>query len=150
MVYDRVHSREISDYGGLAKTMPLFCFFLLVMILSSIGLPGLNGFVGEFLILLGAFRTQKLLAFFGGLGVILGAVYMLWLYQRVVFGATKSKMKMLKDLSFREVLVLVPLVVMILVMGIFPKFFLDRMDVSSRHLLQTIRHGIHATEVAKK
>ena len=118
MIYDRRHTRLISDFGGLAKVMPMFAAFFLVVSLSSIGLPGLNGFIGEFLVLLGAFQTIPTFAIIGALGVILAAVYMLWMYQRVMFGEVTHEANMhLTDLNLREVVVLVPVVLVIVWIG---------------------------------
>ncbi len=144
VVYERRHTRLISEYGGLWKQVPLYAAIFLVTMFSSIGLPGLNGFIGEFLIMLGAFDAVVLkgvastslgaswtIMTLAVSGVVLGAVYMLWMYQRVIFGPLKNdENKKLTDLSSREVLVFAPLLVMMLVMGLFPKPFLDRMEKS--------------------
>jgi NADH-quinone oxidoreductase subunit M len=113
----------------------------MIVTLSSIGLPGFNGFVGEFLILLSAFRTQKVFCVIGGTGIILGAVYMLWMFQRVFFGSLHEKNAHLKDLSLREVLVLIPILIMIVFMGVYPKPFLNSMDVSVRALISQVKKG---------
>jgi NADH-quinone oxidoreductase subunit M len=140
MIYDRRHTRLIADYGGLWQQTPLFAVFFLVVMFSSIGLPGLNGFVGEFLILLGAFETQRTFAVFAALGVILGAVYMLWLYQRLMFGdITHEANRRLTDLSGREIALLVPIVVLMFWIGIYPGTFLRKMDAASAHLLEEMR-----------
>jgi NADH-quinone oxidoreductase subunit M len=139
MIYDRRHTRLISDFGGLAKVMPMFAAFFLVVSLSSIGLPGLNGFVGEFLVLLGAFQARPTLAIIGALGVILGAVYMLWMYQRVMFGeVTHEANKHLRDLTLREVMVLVPVVLLIVWIGMYPQPFLKRMEASTRAIVERV------------
>jgi len=135
MIYERRHTRNIEDFGGLASVIPLYTFFFLLVTFSSIGLPGLNGFVGEFLILLGAFRFHPFLAFFAGLGVILGAIYMLWMVQRVFFGKAKPINAALEDLSFREGFILTVLAVMIIAMGIYPKPFLTTMEKSVEQLV---------------
>ena len=149
VIYERRHTRLISEYGGLWKQVPLYAAIFLVTMFSSIGLPGLNGFIGEFLIMLGAFNAviQKGVAGTSAgfnwfimivmvSGVVLGAVYMLWMYQRVIFGPLKNdENKKLTDLSSREVLVFAPLVAMMLVMGLFPKPFLDRMEKSVQETL---------------
>jgi NADH-quinone oxidoreductase subunit M len=143
MIYDRRHTRLISDFGGLAAPLPVFSTMFLIVTLSSIGLPFLNGFVGEFLILLGAFgafRANLALPVIATSGVILSAVYMLWMYQRVMFGeVTNPKNKVLKDLSFREKAILVPIVVLIVWMGVYSSPFLRRMDTSVSHVLQSLR-----------
>ncbi len=128
MLYERRHTRQIAAFGGLAQSMPVYSTVFVIVMLSSIGLPGLNGFVGEFLILLGAFHEARPYAIVATTGVILGAVYMLWATQRVLFGKLdKDENRNLPDLGRRELAVLVPLVVMILVMGVYPKPFLSRM-----------------------
>jgi NADH-quinone oxidoreductase subunit M len=131
VVYERRHTRLISEYGGLWKQVPLYASIFLVVMLSSIGLPGLNGFIGEFLILLGAFKANSTAGVLAVSGVVLGAVYMLWMYQRVIFGPlTNEDNKKLTDLSRREVAVFVPLVAMMLLMGLYPRPFLTRMEKS--------------------
>ncbi len=129
VVYERRHTRRIADFGGLWKVIPVYSVIFLVVMLSSIGLPGTNGFVGEFLVLLGAFRRDVAWAVVAATGVILSACYMLWMFQRVVFGpVTHEENKGLKDLSLRERLVFVPLLVLIFWMGCVPQPFLDRMQ----------------------
>jgi len=138
MIYERRHTKKISEFGGLAKVMPIFAAFFMLSTLSSIGLPLLNGFVGEFLILLGAFKWDYRYSVLGTTGIILGAVYMLWAYQRVMFGPLdKPENQALKDLSVREIFVLMPIAVMIFVMGIYPKPFLERIEPSVDNLIQT-------------
>jgi NADH-quinone oxidoreductase subunit M len=144
MIYERRHTREISEFGGLATPMPVLATIFMIITLSSIGLPLLNGFVGEFLILVGTFGATlakaKLYCTLAATGVILGAVYMLWMYQRVIFGeVTHDVNKTLPDLSAREKWVLIPMVVMALWMGIYPQFFLRKMDASVSKLLNTPR-----------
>jgi NADH-quinone oxidoreductase subunit M len=143
MIYDRRHTRLINEFGGLATPLPVFSTMFLIVTLSSIGLPLLNGFVGEFLILLGAFgasRENLTLPVIATSGVILSAVYMLWMYQRVIFGEViNPKNKALRDLSLRERLILVPIVVLIVWMGVYSSPFLRRMDSSVSHILQSFR-----------
>jgi NADH-quinone oxidoreductase subunit M len=139
MIYDRRHTRLISDFGGLAKVMPMFAAFFLVVSLSSIGLPGLNGFVGEFLVLLGAFQTMPIFAVIGALGVILAAVYLLWMYQRVMFGEVTHQANMqLTDLTLREVVVLVPVVLAIVWLGLYPQPFLKRMEATTKAVVERV------------
>jgi NADH-quinone oxidoreductase subunit M len=127
VIYERRHTRQIADFGGLWKPMPVYASVFLVVTLSSIGLPGTNGFVGEFLVLLGAFRRHPLWAIIAGTGVILSAVYMLWMFQRVFFGpVTRAENETLRDLTGRERLVFAPLILLIFWMGVFPQPFLDR------------------------
>ena len=129
MIYERRHTRMIEDFGGLWKQMPIFAAFFIVVTLSSIGLPGLNGFVGEFLILLGVFKATGTYAVIAATGIILAAAYMLWMYQRVMFGElTKPENKVLKDLSGREILVLSGVTLFIFWIGIYPQTFLSRME----------------------
>ncbi|HKY09339.1 MAG TPA: NADH-quinone oxidoreductase subunit M [Candidatus Binatia bacterium] len=129
MIYDRRHSRMIDDFGGLWKALPLFSVIFLVVMFSSVGLPGLNGFVGEFLILLGAFRVTPLWTAAAATGVILGAVYMLWMYRRVIFGPLQNPAnEKLGDLNAREIVVLAPIVALIILMGVYPRPFLERME----------------------
>lgn len=131
IVYERRHTRMISEYGGIAKIMPVYTTIFLIVTLSSIGLPTTNGFIGEFLILLGAFKANKLAAVLAASGVILGAVYMLWMVQRVFYGeVTNPKNLKLKDVTCREFIYMLPLIVCIFWMGLFPNFFLDKMHVS--------------------
>jgi len=139
VVYERRHTRQISEYGGLWKQMPVYAACFLVIMLSSIGLPGLNGFVGEFLILLGGFRFDKVLGAIAASGVVLGAAYMLWMYQRVMFGeVTNEKNTALQDMSRRELVVILPLVALTFVMGVYPKPFFDTMRTSVAQTLSRI------------
>ncbi|HEX9869551.1 MAG TPA: NADH-quinone oxidoreductase subunit M [Candidatus Tectomicrobia bacterium] len=139
MLYDRRHTRLIADFGGITKVMPIFAAFFLVVSLSSIGLPGLNGFVGEFLALLGAFQALPTFAVIAALGVILAAVYMLWMYQRVMFGElTHEGNRQLRDLNVREIVVLVPIVLVIVWIGMYPQPFLTRMEASTRAIVERI------------
>ncbi len=137
MLYERRHTRMIADFGGLTKQIPVFAVFFLIVTLSSIGLPGLNGFVGEFLILVGTFKSRILYASIAATGIILAAVYMLWMFQRVMFQEiTHEENKTLKDMSKRELAVLIPIVLLIFWIGIYPNSFLRKMDASVNHLLQ--------------
>jgi NADH-quinone oxidoreductase subunit M len=141
LIYDRTHSRLISDYGGLAKTMPIYASMLVIFSLSSLGLPGTNSFVGEFLVLLGAFITQPFHAVIASLGVILAAVYLLWMVQRVLFGAANPKNNGHPDLDFRELATVVPLVVGVFWFGLYPGPLLDVLHVSVDHLLEQTQGG---------
>lgn len=136
MIYERRHTRMISDFGGITKVMPLFAIVFMIATLSSVALPGTNGFVGEFLILLGTWKTSPLIAALGALGVIFGAVYMLWMFQRVMFGPiTHKENEGLKDLTPREITVLAPLVFLVFFMGVFPNFFFEKMEPSIERFL---------------
>lgn len=139
MIYERTHSREISKYGGLAGVLPIFSIFFFIITLSSIAVPLTNGFVGEFLILLGTFKAAPAFAYVAVTGVVLGAVYMLWMFKRVFFGEkgelVKDEHHPLHDLSYREIAVMVPLVIMVFWMGVFPNHFLDYSKSSVTHLI---------------
>ena len=134
MIYERRHTRMISDFGGLSKSMPIFTVFFMIVTLSSIGLPGLNGFVGEFMILLGSFVSgtfSRIYVVIATSGVVFAAVYMLWMFQRVMFGKLDNpKNQELKDLSIREIAVLVPIIVCIIWIGVYPKPFLSKIEKS--------------------
>ncbi len=137
MIYERTHSREISKYGGLANVLPFYSIGFFIVTLSSIAVPLTNGFVGEFLILLGSYASNPVFTYVAVLGVVLGAVYMLWMFKRVFFGPESVLIKEhpLHDLSVREYFVLVPLVVLIFWMGVFPKQFLGFSKTSIDHLV---------------
>jgi NADH-quinone oxidoreductase subunit M len=139
MVYERRHTRMIDDFGGIAKTMPVFAVAFVLVALSSIGLPGTNGFVGEFLILLGTFQTHPLVAVVAATGVIFAAAYMLPMVQRVFYGpVTKPENEKLTDLGGRERLLLVPLLAAILVIGVYPAPFLERTSASVGALIEQV------------
>ncbi len=142
MIYDRRHTRDIAEFGGLAKVMPVFATFFMIVSLSSIGLPGLNGFIGEFLILLGAFTSPFLSPWFAVIsatGVILAAVYILWMYQRVIFGkVTHAVNEHLPDLSLREIAVLVPVLVFIIWIGIYPGSFLKPTAATAKQIISVV------------
>jgi NADH-quinone oxidoreductase subunit M len=149
MIYERRHTRMIADFGGLSKVMPIYATFFMIVTLSSIGLPGTNGFVGEFLILLGAFRSNVLYGVLATTGVVLGAAYMLWMFQRVMFGVIKKpENEKLKDLNGREIAILVPMVVLIFLMGIYPKLFFSKMDVTVEKFLEDFRGKVGMTAEA--
>ncbi len=142
MIYDRTHTRQIKDYGGIAKVVPVFAVMFMIATLASIGLPGLNGFIGEFLILNGTFSSEVLpqnaFVVFAALGVILAAVYMLWMYQRVMFGPIKhEENKKLIDLNAREIGLLVPLVIFMVWIGIRPTDFTQYSEVHVQELLES-------------
>ncbi len=143
IIYERRHTRLIADFGGLAKVMPVYSTIFLIVSLSSIGLPGLNGFIGEFLILLGAFHSSFLshaYAIIAALGVILAAVYLLWMYQRVVYGkVTHSANEHLADLSKREIAVLVPIIVLIVWIGVYPGTFLSKCELTTKRIVATFQ-----------
>ena len=129
VIYERRHSRELSEFGGLAGCMPLYSTLFAVATFSSIGLPGLNGFIGEFLILLGAFGSSWTLGFLSATGVILGAVYMLMVYERMFLGKiTKTENERLADLNFSEKLGLAPLIILMFAIGIYPSFITNKIE----------------------
>ncbi|MBW1985745.1 MAG: NADH-quinone oxidoreductase subunit M [Deltaproteobacteria bacterium] len=136
IIYERRHTRLIAEFGGLSTPMPVYAAIFMIVALSSIGLPGLNGFVGEFLILLGAFKVNKIYAILGASGVIFAACYMLWMFQRVMFGVvTNEKNRNLPDLSLREIAYLTPLLVFIVWIGVYPNTFLDKTKASTENFV---------------
>ncbi len=140
VVYDRIHSRDIEVYGGLVHRMPSYALTFMFFMLASVGLPGTGGFIGEFLVLLGAFQVNAWVCALAALGVILGAAYMLYLYRRIIFGElTKDVLKNIADMSPREWAVFAPLIILTLWMGIYPLPFLDIMHVSVENLLQQVQ-----------
>jgi NADH-quinone oxidoreductase subunit M len=142
MLYERRHTRAIDDFGGIAAVAPLFSMFFLVVALSSLGLPGLNGFVGEFFILLGSFDASRLASILGTGGVVGAAVYLLWAYQRTFHGpVTNDENRVLKDLTRRERLVLVPVVALIVLMGVWPRPFLDRIEPAVQRVITCTLEG---------
>jgi NADH-quinone oxidoreductase subunit M len=153
VVYDRIHTREIARYGGLGDRMPLYAFAFMLFTMASIGLPGTSGFVGEFLVLVGALQVNFWLALLGSFGMVLGAAYMLYLYRRIIFGSiTRLDLKSILDLSPREVAIFAPLAVLTLWLGIYPSSFTGFFDSSVGAMVQshmqamTLAH--HATELA--
>jgi NADH-quinone oxidoreductase subunit M len=149
VVYDRMHTREISAYGGLVNNMPLYAAVFMVFTLANVGLPGTSGFVGEFLSLIGTFKVNNSVAFFATLGVILSAAYALWLYRKVIFGVLdKPALMALKDLSGREIVTFVPLVVLTILLGFFPKPVLDVSSASVTALVENYGHALAAAKSA--
>ncbi len=140
VVYDRLHTREIARYGGLVTIMPKYAFVFMVFMLASVGLPGTSGFVGEFLSLMGAFQANTWVALFATTGLILGAVYMLYLYRRVVFGViTHEDVRAMLDLNWREIVVFVPMIAVVLWMGIYPNSFLKPIQPSVANLVESLQ-----------
>ncbi len=147
MIYERRHTRMIEDFGGIAKVMPVFSAFFMIVMLSSIGLPFTNGFVGEFLILLGTFKANAVYAIIAASGVILAACYMLWMYQRVIFGkVTKPENSKLTDLTLREKVILIPLVILIFWIGIYPRPFFDRIEPAVRDVITRLNDSATARQ----
>ena len=145
IVYDRIHSREISSYGGLVHRMPFYALIFMIFMLASVGLPGTSGFVGEFLILIGTFQVNTWVALLGATGVIIGAAYMLYLYRRVIFGElTKEDLKKILDVSPREIAVFAPLILIVFFMGIYPIPFLDVMHSSVENLIERYHSALAA------
>ena len=136
VIYDRMHTRNISFYGGLVNKMPKYSVVFMLFVLASIGLPGTSGFIGEFLVILGAFQKNSFIALFAALGIILGAIYMLYLYKKIIFGTLENeKLKEILDLNLREKLILYPLVLAVIIIGIFPNIFLDPMRMSIEQIV---------------
>jgi len=141
ILYERAHTRLIKDYGGVTKKMPVFAALFLICLLSSVGLPGLNGFVGEILCFFGIFQSSKLLGILSISTIILAAAYLLWMFQRVMHGPiTNDKVNSFKDLNKREITIFVPIVFMMFWMGIFPKPFLRKIDASVTHLINQVKN----------
>jgi NADH-quinone oxidoreductase subunit M len=136
VMYDRLHSRQIRDYGGVANTMPSFAAFMMLFAMANAGLPGTSGFVGEFMVILASFKASFWIAFLAAMTLILGAAYTLWMYKRVLFGAVVHEgVAALKDINLRERLVLVLLAVTVLVVGLWPAPLLDVMHASVDNLV---------------
>jgi len=151
MIYERRHTREIAAFGGLWKTVPRYAVAFLLVMLASAGLPGLNGFIGEFLILMGSFRAYPGWTAVATSGVILGALYLFWMYQRVIFGpVVHEENARLADLSGRELAVIVPVIAMCAVMGLYPAPFLARITPSVEQIVQRMQHVAPATAVAAR
>jgi len=143
VLYDRVHSRLISSYGGIVNVMPKYSLVFGVFMLGALGLPGTSGFVGEFLVLLGTFQKSFLVAILASIGIILGAAYMLWLYKRVVFGKLeKKKLEELKDLNLLESISLFSLVALVLTFGFYPNLILDTVHISVEELIKNYEQAI--------
>jgi NADH-quinone oxidoreductase subunit M len=140
IIYERRHTRMLADFGGLAKAMPWFAVLFIIATLSSVGLPGTGGFVGEFLILLGTFQTRPLAGVLAASGVLLGAIYMLVLCKALLFGPLDNpENQKLEDVSWREVGYLIPLAILAIAMGVFPNLFLDKTRVSIENLAKNVR-----------
>jgi NADH-quinone oxidoreductase subunit M len=142
VIYERRHTREISEYGGLAHVMPKFATIFAIAMLSSAGLPLLNGFVGEFTILQGAFEASRLWAALAVPGVVFGAAYLLWLYQRTMLGqVTNGKNLGLPDMSVREIAVFVPLIAWAIWIGVYPKPYFDVLEKPVAEIVERVRPG---------
>jgi NADH-quinone oxidoreductase subunit M len=142
VIYERRHTRLLADYGGIGRTMPVFTVLFVISVLSSVGLPGLNGFVGEFLILAGTFQSHPIAATLAASGVILAAIYLLWLVQKVFFGPiTNEENRAIPDIAWNEIAAVVPLIVFMVWIGVHPNTFLKKMEPSVRQLVGTIDSG---------
>ena len=140
IIYERRHTRMIADYGGIWKVMPFFSLLFLGVVFSSMGVPGSNGFIGELLIMIGVFKWNVWYGTIATTGLILGAVYLLWMYKRVILGEiTNEENRGVKDMNFREYAYMLPILVFIVWIGIFPKPFLDKMEVSVTHLIEQVK-----------
>ena len=148
VIYDRMHTREIAAYGGLVNRMPKYALVFMVFTMASVGLPATSGFVGEFLVLLGAFYYNTWLAVFATTGVVLGAAYMLYVYRRIIFGKLdKENLMSIKDLSYREIIVFAPLILLVFWMGIYPSPFLDVMSASVENLITNFNVALNNSNV---
>jgi NADH-quinone oxidoreductase subunit M len=142
MMYERRHSRLIDDYGGIAKVMPIFAVLLTIVSLSSIGVPGTNGFIGEFLVLIGSFRTQPFFAVIAATAVIFAAAYLLWALQRIIYNPlTKPENARLQDLNWREIGLLAPLIFAIFWIGVYPAPILEKTRAAAERLVQRVEGG---------
>jgi NADH-quinone oxidoreductase subunit M len=148
VVYDRVHTREIAAYGGLINRMPFYAAAFMVFTLANVGLPGTSGFIGEFLALIGTFRVNITVATLATLGVIGSAAYALWLYRKVIFGELKPSLATIKDLDYREIITLGPLVVLTILFGIYPRPVLDLSATSVGQLLENYEKALSAAKTA--
>jgi NADH-quinone oxidoreductase subunit M len=151
IIYDRTHSRQIADYGGLATVMPIYASCFMVFTLAAIGLPATNGFIGEFLIILGGFTANRLAGVLAATGIIIGAGYMLWLYQNVFFMKINKKIIGLPDMDIRETIILIPLLILVFWIGVYPTPFLGFMHASVQHLLERVNMtgGMQEVNIAK-
>jgi NADH-quinone oxidoreductase subunit M len=149
VVYDRMHTREIAAYGGLVNRMPVYAFVFMVFTLANIGLPGTTGFIGEFLTMLGTFRVNNWVATLAAIGTILSAAYALWLYRKIIFGKLeKPSLFNIKDLGWREVVILAPLVILTVVFGVYPKPVLDMSATSVTQLIDNFHHAVSSVQSA--
>ena len=149
IVYDRMHTREIAAYGGLVNRMPLYAFVFMVFTLANVGLPGTSGFVGEFLSLIGTFRVNTWVATLATIGTILSAAYALWLYRKIIFGKLeKPSLFNVKDIGWREIAIMAPLVILTIVFGVYPKPVLDISSASVAQLIDNYQHAVSAVHAA--
>jgi NADH-quinone oxidoreductase subunit M len=144
VVYERRHTREISEYGGLMKVMPVFTIVFLIASLSSLGMPALNGFIGEIAILQGAYQMSFNWAFWGVVGIALGAAYLIWLFQRTMLGDVSEKNLKLRDLSWREIAVFAPLIVWAFWIGLNPQSYFGVLERPVAQIVERVRPGYYA------
>ena len=143
VLYDRMHSREIKSYGGVVNYLPKFSLIFIIFTLASLGLPGTSGFIGEFLVLVGAFTKNYLVALLATIGVVLGAAYMLWLAKKVIFGQiTNDKVKKLSDVNKSELVLLSILAIITITLGFYPNLILDTVDISVNNLIYNYENEI--------
>ncbi len=136
VLYDRLHTKKISSFGGLAARMPKYALVFMLFTLAAVGLPGTSGFVGEFLVIVGAYKVNTAVAGLAATGLVLGAAYMLWLYWRVMFGALKKEaLKNVLDINVREVLIFVPIIALVIYLGVYPNALLKPLEPSIVHLI---------------
>jgi NADH-quinone oxidoreductase subunit M len=149
VLYDRLHTHEISVFGGLVNRMPVYAAFFMVFTMANVGLPGTSGFIGEFLTLLSAFKVNTWVALFATSGVIWSAVYALWLYRRIIFGQlVKPALKTIQDLSYREIGIMAPLIVLTILLGVYPACVLDVAAVSVKKLVSAYEASVGAPPAA--
>ena len=149
VVYDRMHTRQISRYGGIVSIVPRYAVVFMIFTLAALGLPGTSGFIGEFLILMGTFKKNFLVAVIASLGVILAAAYMLWLYRRVIFGKlVNDELKKMVDLNLSEIIILWSLAIPIIFFGFYPEPLLNTVEVSVNNLIEVYNFNIE--QISKK
>ncbi|HZW45933.1 MAG TPA: proton-conducting transporter membrane subunit, partial [Microvirga sp.] len=149
VIYDRMHTREIKAYGGLVNRMPMYAVVFMILTMANVALPGTSGFIGEFLTLVGTFRSNTWVAFFATTGVILSAAYALWLYRRVVYGEIdKPALQTITDLNRREIITFAPLVLLIIYYGVQPGPILDTFAVPTDALMQSVQAALSTVKTA--
>jgi NADH-quinone oxidoreductase subunit M len=139
MVYERTHTRDLGRMGGLAGVTPWLAGAFLFAVFASAGLPGLNNFVGEFLVIVGSFSANMAFGAIASVAVVLGAIYLLWSYQRMAYGPVREEHRSLPDVSVREVAVLAPILALLLVFGVYPKILIDRIDPTTQAVVQHVQ-----------
>jgi NADH-quinone oxidoreductase subunit M len=144
IVYERRHTRLIAEYGGLLKVMPIFTFIFLIAALSSMGMPPLNGFIGEITILQGVYQMSFWWAFWGAIGILLGAAYLIWLFQRTMLGDLAERNARLPDLNWREITVFAPLLAWAVWIGIYPRPFFEIMERPVAQIVERVRPGYYS------